>query len=136
MNASGFAVSEMPCLSVPKIYGAKSLALVKKMNLLNQKFGVQREKGYLYLPLTRESTATEINELKRDLPEFEICTRLFFERVEHQPKLVDLLSDRLPPHILASLPHSIDFVGDIATVELAPELESYKQAIGEAILKI
>jgi tRNA (guanine37-N1)-methyltransferase len=135
VNVLGFAVSETPCLSVPKIYGAKSLALVKKMGLLNQEFGVQREQGHLYVPLTREPTATETNELKRDLPEFEICTRQFFERVEHQSKLVDLLSDRLPPHSLASLPHSIDFVGDIATVELAPELESYKHAIGEAILK-
>jgi tRNA (guanine37-N1)-methyltransferase len=33
------------------------------------------------------------------------------------------------------LPHSIDFIGDIAVVEIVPELEGYKRVIGEAILK-
>jgi tRNA (guanine37-N1)-methyltransferase len=46
-----------------------------------------------------------------------------------------LLSDKLPPHVLASLPHAVDFVGDIAVVEIPPELEPHKLAIGAAILK-
>jgi tRNA (guanine37-N1)-methyltransferase len=37
---------------------------------------------------------------------------------------------------LASLPRAIDFVGDIAIIEIPPELDAYKGVIGEAILKL
>jgi len=46
-----------------------------------------------------------------------------------------MLEDKLPPHLLASLPHAIDFVGDIAILEIPPELETHKKIIGEAIMK-
>jgi len=131
----GVILSETPCLMLPKNFGEKGLTLVKKMGLLNAEFKVHREQGFLYMPLIREPRAKELNELKMVLPEFEICMRPFLERVEHVPRLVDLLGDRLPPHVLASLPQAIDFIGDIAVVEIAPELESYKQIIGESILK-
>ncbi|MEM3760367.1 MAG: class I SAM-dependent methyltransferase family protein, partial [Candidatus Bathyarchaeia archaeon] len=47
----------------------------------------------------------------------------------------ELLENKLPPHLLASLPRAIDFVGDIAIIEIPPELEAHKALIGEAILK-
>jgi tRNA (guanine37-N1)-methyltransferase len=34
------------------------------------------------------------------------------------------------------LPHSVDFVGDIAIIEVPPELDVYKTLIGETILKV
>jgi tRNA (guanine37-N1)-methyltransferase len=64
----------------------------------------------------------------------EIVTR-FFERKEKEKKsLVEQLEQKLPPHLLASLPRSLDLIGDIAIVEIPPELRQHKQAIGEAIL--
>jgi tRNA (guanine37-N1)-methyltransferase len=48
---------------------------------------------------------------------------------------MEALSTELPPHLLASLPHAVDFVGDIAIIEVPPELDSYKKTIGETILK-
>lgn len=124
----------MPCLRIAKTYGEKGLTLLKRMGLLNREFRVQREQDYLYAPLIREPLAAEVNELKLVVPELEICKRPFLERVERRPKLADLLSSKLPPHVLASLPHATDFIGDIAVVEIAPELESYKRIIGKAIL--
>ncbi|MFQ6073957.1 MAG: class I SAM-dependent methyltransferase family protein [Candidatus Bathyarchaeia archaeon] len=47
---------------------------------------------------------------------------------------MDVFEEKLPPHLLASLPHAVDYVGDIAIVEIPPELENYKRMIGEAIL--
>jgi tRNA (guanine37-N1)-methyltransferase len=78
---------------------------------------------------------TELNELRKVLPELEVSIRPFSDRTERQLNLVDLLGSELPPNVLASLPHSIDFIGDIAVVEIVSELESYKRVIGEAILK-
>ena len=121
-------------MRVRKIDGERGLSLLKKVGLRNCRFRVQQEQDYLCVPLIREPSASELNEFKMALPEFEICIRPISERVEPQPKLNDLLSDRLPPHVVASLPHAIDFIGDIAVIEIAPELVSYKQIIGKAIL--
>jgi tRNA (guanine37-N1)-methyltransferase len=41
----------------------------------------------------------------------------------------------LPSSLLASLPHAFDIVGDIAVIEIPPELSAYENAIGEAVLK-
>jgi tRNA (guanine37-N1)-methyltransferase len=104
------------------------------MSLFNREYRVQSEQGYLFVPLTRELLANELFELKRVLPEVEICTRRFHEHVERQNKLLNLLADKLSPHVLASLSHAIDFIGDIAVVEIPPGLEIYKKIVGETIM--
>jgi len=129
-------VSEAPSLRVPKVFGQRTLVLVRKLSLLNLELRLQRENDYLYVPLVREPLASELEELKNNLPEIEISKREFQGSPRQPTRPVDLLSDRLSPHVLASLPHAIDFVGDIAVVEIAPELESYKRIIGEAILTV
>ena len=47
-----------------------------------------------------------------------------------------MLEDKLPPHLLATVPRAIDFVGEIAVVEIPPELERHKGMIGEAIISV
>jgi tRNA (guanine37-N1)-methyltransferase len=88
----------------------------------------------LYLPLTRALRSAEIDELKKGLLEFETCVDVFEERTERPVSFADSLAGQLPPHLLASLPRSIDFIGDIAVVEIPPELETYKSIIGKAVL--
>ncbi len=122
-------------MRIPKSCGEKGLALAKKLAIFNSDFRIEREQGYLYVPLTREPRKSETNELKTELPEFEIRVHIFPQRVRCQTALVDLLSDKLPPSILASLPHAIDFVGDIAVIEITPELQGFKHVIGDAVLK-
>jgi tRNA (guanine37-N1)-methyltransferase len=90
---------------------------------------------YLYIPLMSKPLPMGIKELRGSLPEFEISTHRFSGRTKRPLKLVDILEDKLPPHLLASLPHAIDFVGDIAVIEIPSELEGHKAIIGEAILK-
>jgi len=128
-------VPEAPCLRCPKALGEKIIRLVGKLDLFDRELKVQRVEDFLCIPLIREPSPTEIKEFKRNLPEFEISTHRFSERAKHPLKLLDVLEEKLPPHILASVPHAIDFVGDIAVVEIPPELIDYKKTIGEAILK-
>jgi tRNA (guanine37-N1)-methyltransferase len=73
--------------------------------------------------------------IRNDVPNVALCESDFLERQEKTIKPADLLSDKLPPHLLASLPHAVDLIGDIAVVEMPPELEPHKLAIGDAILK-
>ena len=125
---------EKPCIRVSKTYGERAIVLVRRIGLLNCEFKVEREQDYLYIPLIREPQKTDIKELEANLLQFEVLQREFLERVERPLKLVDLLGDKLPPHLLASVPHAIDFVGDIAVVEIPPELEDYRAIVGKAIL--
>jgi tRNA (guanine37-N1)-methyltransferase len=85
--------------------------------------------------LLRKPQKVELRELEARLPRFKILQHEFVERVELPRRLVDLLGSQLPPHLLASLPQAVDFIGDIAVVEIPPELENYKAAVGEAILR-
>jgi tRNA (guanine37-N1)-methyltransferase len=128
-------VPEAPCLRGPKALGEKIIRLVGKLDLFDRELKVQQVEDFLCIPLIREPSPTEIKEFNRSLPEFEISTHRFSERAKHPLKLLDVLEEKLPPRLLASVPHAIDFVGDIAVVEIPPELIDHKKTIGEAILK-
>ena len=127
-------MSETPCLKVPKALGEKAIALARKLNLLNRDFKIQRLEDHLYIPLTRKPLRADLKEFKNNLLEYEVSTHKFSERAKHALKLIGVLEEKLSPHLLASLPHAVDFVGDIAIVEIPPELENYKRMIGEAML--
>jgi len=127
--------SEAPCLRVPKVHGDEAIVLVRKLNLFNRGLKVEQVGDSLYIPLVREPLPIDLEELKKHLPELEASSYLFSERAERPLNVADALEGRLPPHLLASLPKAMDFVGGIAIMELPPELEGYKKIIGEAVLK-
>jgi len=122
-------------LKIPKALGEKAIILARRLNLFDRQLKIQRVEGYLYIPLISEPLSGHIEEFKKSLPEFEVSTFSFPEHTERPPKLFDALEGKLSPHLLASLPRAIDFVGDIAIVEVPPELGRHKKMIGEAILK-
>lgn len=128
-------MSAIPCLRVPKVLGEKAIVLLSKLGLLNRELKIQQVKDHLFIPLVREPLPADIKRFEETLPTFKISTHDFLEHTKRPLKLVDLLEDKLPPHLLASIPHAIDFVGDVAVIEVPPELESHKKTVGEAILK-
>lgn len=131
----GLKVSAEPCLKVPKILGEKAIVLLSKLNLLNQELKIQQDMDSLFIPLVRKPLPADVKGFEETLPNFKISAHKFPKRTKRPLKLVNLLEDKLPPHLLASFPHAIDFVGDVAVVEIPPELVSHKRTIGEAILK-
>lgn len=127
-------MSKSPCLKVHKALGEKAITLVRRLNLLDRELRVKRVGDHLYIPLISEPLPAHIEELGKSLPEFEVSASSFPKRAKRPLKLADLLEDRLPPNLIASLPRAIDFVGEIAIVEIPPELKGHKRLIGEAIL--
>ncbi len=113
----------------------KALTLLKKMTLLNSELKLQLENGYIHVPLLRQPLAHELEKLRSSLPNVILSKYNFVERQQKTSRPLDFLSDKLPPDVLASFPHSLDFIGDIAVLEIPPELEPHKLAIGAAILK-
>jgi len=135
VDFKGSGMSEAPCLRVPRVSGEKAITLVRRLHLFDPDLRVQQVGDYLYIPLTSVPPTTLIQKLGESLPDLKISTYKFPKRAKRPIKLVDILGDKLPSHLLASLPHSIDFVGDVAVIEVPPELEGYKQVVGEAILE-
>ena len=126
---------ESLCVKVPKIHGEKAIILANKLEIVKRELEIQRNKNFLYIPLIRQPSANELKKLKEQVSDSEILTYTFPERKKRVKTFVELLEDKLSPHLLASLPRSIDFVGDIAIIDIPPELDAYKRIIGEAILE-
>ena len=89
----------------------------------------------LYIPLTRALSENELALLKAQIPEAQPTTFNFSEKRQRGKTLAEVLENDLAPHLLASLPRALDVVGDIAIIEIPSELETHKNAVGEAILR-
>jgi tRNA (guanine37-N1)-methyltransferase len=122
------------CLKVGKIYGEKAIILATKLKIIDRDLEIKRNETFIYVPLIHQPSENELKVLKEQLSNCEISIGTFLER-KKRIVFTKLLEDKLPPHLLASLPRAIDFVGDIAIIEIPPELEAYKALVGEAILK-
>ena len=126
---------ESLCVKVPKIHGEKTIILANKLEIVKKELEIQRNKNFLFIPLIRQPSVNELKILKEQVLDCEFLTYTFPERKKRVKTFAELLEDRLSPHLLASLPRSIDLVGDIAIIEILPELDAYKRIIGEAILE-
>jgi len=121
-------------LKIPKKQGETMLRLAKKLGLVDRTEKIQRDKTHLYVPLSNKPPRKKLESLQQQTCSFEIVTRSLPEK-KKQPSLAQLLENKLPKHLLSTLPHVADFVGDIGIVEIPSKLERYKNVIGEAILQ-
>jgi tRNA (guanine37-N1)-methyltransferase len=128
-------VPEAACLKVPKKLGEQAIRLVRELDLFNSKLKVQQVDDSLCIPLTSKPSPAVLNEFEKNLTVFEISVHAFDAQKKRHLVPLDFLSDKLPPILLTKVPKAIDFVGDIAIVEIPPELSAHKKMLGEAILK-
>ncbi|MCW4010165.1 MAG: class I SAM-dependent methyltransferase family protein [Candidatus Bathyarchaeota archaeon] len=127
---------EAVCLKIPKAEGQKTLDLANRLGLTDKTLQIQScSQGFLCIPLKREPTEKEQTDLKRQLTEAQFSVQVFAEKRQREKTLSEALAGKLPPQLLSSLPRAFDAVGDIAIVEIPPELEAYKGAVGEAVLQ-
>jgi len=137
MSEDGFqAKVEAYCIKVPKYLGERAIKVASRLNLLERNLKISRIENFLFIPLKEKPTGEQISEFEREITQFEILVRDFIKREETLKSIIDVLEDKLPPHLLASLPRSIDFIGDLAILEIPEELENYKGLIGDAVLKV
>lgn len=128
-------MKDAKCLKTPKLLGEKTLVLANKLGILDKQLGIQHDEEFIYIPLANELPTEQLKALKKHVPKITVTIRTFQERTKPSTSLVQLLEGKLPPHLLASLPRAIDFIGDLAIIEMPPELNSYRQTIGETILR-
>jgi tRNA (guanine37-N1)-methyltransferase len=123
------------CIRVPKIHGEKTLILTSKLKIIDRELEIQKSENFIYVPLAHKLLGNELATLKTQIPDFQLGTHIFPERKQQRKTLIEVLENQLPPHLLASLPRALDIIGDMAIIEIPPELKSHESIIGEAILK-
>jgi tRNA (guanine37-N1)-methyltransferase len=123
------------CIKVPKISGEKAIVAVSRLKIVEKELEIQKNTDFIYIPLVRQPSENELKTLQEQVQRCEVSTHFFPKRRKQEKSYVEFLENKLPPHLLASLPHSLDLVGDIAIIEIPSELDAYKNAIGEAFLK-
>jgi tRNA (guanine37-N1)-methyltransferase len=128
-------LKESLCIQVPKNHGEKALILANSLGISDRELEIQKNARCIYVPLIRQPSEKELSLLKTQVPDFKLATRVFPERKRREETLAEVLENQLPPHLLASLPRALDTVGDIAIIEIPPELKTHKSLIGQAILK-
>jgi len=121
---------------VRKDLGEKALQTLKYFDLLDQNLRIQIIDDHLIAPILREPSTEQLEDLRKQFSELVIETTEFQRRKIKSKTIFDILGDRLLPHLLASLPKSVDIVGQVAIVEIPLELQEYKAQIGEAILEV
>lgn len=124
------------CIEVTKINGEKTLILANKLEIIDRKLEIRKNENHIYIPLIRQPEEKEISMLKAQVPDFQLTTNVFTKKKQQRKTLAQVLENRLPPHLLASLPRALDIVGDIAIIEISPELKAHESLIGEAILTV
>ena len=125
---------EAACLKVPKKLGEQAIRLVGELDRFNRELQIQQIEDHLYIPLTNKPSSAVLRELETKLPTFKVTVHNFAERKKRHLVTQDFLADKLSPNLLVVIPRAIDFVGDIAIVEIPHELSTYKKEIGKAIL--
>jgi tRNA (guanine37-N1)-methyltransferase len=125
---------ETTCLKVAKKYAQKTLALANKLELADKSLEIHKGADSICIPLTRQPKEDEFSFLQAQVPEIQLAMFVFSEKRRQEKAFTEVLADHLAPHLLASLPRALDVVGNIAIIEIPPELETFKKAVGEAIL--
>lgn len=123
-------------IRIEKSLGEKMIRILDDLDLLDRSLKVARNDRYLFIPIKEKPSKWQLEVIEKEVSEFEICIHSFQRYAKPAKSILDILEDKLPPHLLACLPRSIDFVGDIAILEIPEELEDYKTLIGEAVMNV
>ncbi|MCL2691002.1 MAG: class I SAM-dependent methyltransferase family protein [Candidatus Bathyarchaeota archaeon] len=123
------------CVKVSKDLGEKIISLAHKLDLVNKTLFIERQADQLWIPLVRQPNENELSQLKNAAPHLILTTEVFSQKRHTEETLTHALERQLPSNLHSSIPHSLDIVGDVAVIELPPELDPYKAIVGQAILK-
>ena len=86
--------------------------------------------------LAREPTSEELRTLEESIGIVVLGKDHFERKPRNVSSLQEALESELPTELIASLPASMDIIGDIALIELAPELAPYEEILARGILKV
>ena len=126
---------ENPFLCVPAEFGEQVRRRLLELSLLDTDRKIESEEGRLLFPLTKEVVLSQILP-EMDTSEYTIGFREFSLILSGPRTVREALENKLSETELELLPRAYDLIGDIAVLEIPPELTDHRQAIGEAFLQV
>jgi len=137
LNDSGKIESDAkqrPSLRIPKKSAEAAIRFLSQKSVLSRDFDFISLNDTLVLPLTRTMTSDELKSLQEIVPAAKSIQESFEPRNNPPRTIEDALGGVLSPALLGELPKSYDIVGDIAILELNPNLVPHEREIARAIL--
>ena len=123
-------------LWIPKTSAGAAIRLLVRAQLLDNRSRFIEVGQTLVVPLAREPTSQEIGALEESVGTVVLGKDHFEPKSRNVFSLQEVLEHELPPELMASLPASLDIIGDIALIELAQELAPYEEILARGILKV
>jgi len=133
----GFArLNRLQGIFVPTRQAQRTLELLKSLELRMTDFKLQRVNEMVGIPLVKTPTVHDEKILTRELGSFQIRESWFQPLISRPKDLREAVRGVLPSRLSTQLPRSLDLIGDIAIIELSPELAPYSVEVGEAVLRV
>ena len=123
-------------LILPMQKAQKALTVLRNMGLRLDGYELQKDQSMIMIPLAHKPTEPQNDILRRELGTFQIQQVPFERKVSRPKSLQEAVAGQIPSHIISSLPRSFDVIGDIAIIDLPPELGAYATEIGKGILQV
>ncbi|MFI5450102.1 MAG: class I SAM-dependent methyltransferase [Candidatus Bathyarchaeia archaeon] len=123
-------------LILPMQKAQKALTVLRSMRLKLDGYELLKNQSMIMIPLARRPSEQQNDILRRELGTFQIQQVPFERKVSRPKNLQEAVAGQVPSHIISSLPRSFDVIGDIAIIDLPPELGAYATEIGNGILQI
>jgi tRNA (guanine37-N1)-methyltransferase len=116
--------------------GNKAKVMATQLGLVNKQLEIAKVSDRINIPLLRQPTTKEMQQLQASFPSLKLATCTFQEKQKMNMTLEEVVTEKLPSNLMQLVPRALDVVGDIAIVEVPPELEDYRKIIGESIMAV
>ena len=125
-----------PCIRINKRFGTAAIQILKSWDIYSSDKKIKVENVFLNIPLKRKLSQKEFNFLKERFSDIEECFDLFEVKASRHKNLREVLKDKLSPEELKFVHRSFDVIGDLAIIDVPPNIEHLKQLIGESLISI
>ncbi|MFX1580593.1 MAG: class I SAM-dependent methyltransferase family protein, partial [Promethearchaeota archaeon] len=126
---------ENPFLCVPTEFGEQVRQRLLELGVLDVDRKIESNKGKLFFPLKQEINLIEMFP-ESDVSKWMTGHKEFMSTITGPRTVREALENRLSVSELDLLPRAYDLIGDIAVLEIPPEIHKYRYAIGEAFLQV
>lgn len=123
-------------VAVPKKEVERTLPILRELGLIDNTLRVTRTSEAVLIPLVREPSSKDIFKIKEHCANVRIEQALFAYGKTRPRDLLEYARGKIPEHLLSSLPHSFDIIGDIAIIELPAELIQFSSTIGNGVMEV
>ncbi len=115
--------------------GQTTLAILAELGLVDHSFKIKQSDTRLKIPLSRRPSKDDLESIEDRIGDFSVAIDDFEPHSKKPDSLEDALS-LLPPAAVADVPRAFDIVGDLAIVELTPNLEPFQNIIANALMEV